>query len=140
MLEQISWSTYFFVIAIAALVYYLVIVLLYYRNDIMDILNNKIEKEKVDDEQGQEAAQSNQVQDLENIVDKIKGILLESGTQASKDELLVKLGQTLANFEGLYKPAFKVALNNYIIKQANELCGVRFSEEELEREWKNLPR
>lgn len=136
MLERISWGNYFFVIAIAAVIYYLVIILLYYRSDITDILTKRVKNEKESDDEPT-ALQSNEVQDLEDIVIKIKGILVESGAQVSKDELLANLGQTLMNYNGLQKPAFRVALNNYIIKQAKELCGVGFSEEELEKEWMN---
>lgn len=137
MLEQISWSTYFSVIATLAVIYYLLIILLYYRKDIADVVNGKLSTKT--EANGEAAAgRSNEVQNLEEIIAKIKGTLLESGAEAGKDELLTKLGQTLANFEGLQKPAFRVALTNYIIKQAKELCGVRFSEEELDSKWDSL--
>lgn len=67
------------------------------------------------------------------------GILMEAGNQASKQELLTRLRAVLVHHGGLRTPASRGALNQFIVQQARALCGVTFSEEELEREWESLP-
>ena len=66
------------------------------------------------------------------------GILMEAGNQASKQELLTRLKAVLVHHGGLRTPASRGALNGFIVQQARALCGVEFSEEELEREWESL--
>jgi len=57
-----------------------------------------------------------------------------------KDDLLYLLQQRLANYAGLQKPAYRVAINNYIMTNAKEICGVVFNEYELNSAWDRLPR
>ncbi|TYR37417.1 hypothetical protein FXV77_05280 [Sphingobacterium phlebotomi] len=120
-------------------IYYVVVILLYYRGDLKGILNKRA-KATHEPLETEESDEENGIQDLEEMINKIKGSLEALGMPASKEDILEKLRQILVNYDGLRKPGFRVALTNFIIKQANVLCGVRFSEDDLEKEWKDLSR
>ena len=80
-------------------------------------------------------------EELEGIVTDIRHSILEvAGKKVSKEELLNQLKLRLAFYGGLRLPAFRIALNNFIIQYAESICGVVFSEDELNAAWETLPR
>lgn len=79
--------------------------------------------------------------ELEAVVADLKRSVLEqAGKETSKNQLLVQLKQRLANYTGLRQPAFRTALNHFIMQNAKEICGVDFTEKELDAAWRELPR
>jgi len=89
----------------------------------------------------QHSAEEQEIDELEAIVNEIREFILDkAGKEADKDELAQQLESYVANFNGLHKPAFRYALTNYIIQQAELKCGVVFEEEELEAIWEKLSR
>lgn len=140
MLEQITWNNYFTAVAIILVIYYLLIALLYYRGEISEKINRYMKSgtvapEEIEDESSTGSSAFNE---LEAIVAGIKGILEEAGKEAGKEELLERLGNILASYEGLGSPAFRGAINNYIIGHAEKICAVSFDEEELNRHWQKI--
>nr|WP_199077439.1 hypothetical protein [Pedobacter sp. ASV19] len=128
MLEAITWKQYLGGVAIAALVYYTIIGLVYYRQKIKQLLFGS-------------RNDHSSIYELEELVAEIRHSILEkSGTETTKQELLQQLTARLVNYSGLRKPGFRHALNNNLIMGANELCGVSFSEEELNEVWDSSPR
>ena len=144
MLNKFTWSDYLSAVAIAVLIYYMVIAALYYRTEIKDIISGKTRlrrKEISDDDTAPGEMEEADFDELEAVVAGLKRSTLEqAGTDANKDQLLRQLKQQLANYDGLRRPAYRVAVNHYIIQHAKEICGVAFSEEELDAAWKTLPR
>lgn len=141
MLEQITWSSYWIAALILLVIYYLVVGLIFFREDIAKgMKRHLVAGRSSGEEQDEEETASGEdgFNELESIVTKIKGTLEEAGKEASKEELLVKLGEILAGYSGLDTPAFRVAINNYIIGHAEKKCAVDFEEEELNQYWQQI--
>lgn len=142
MLEGISWGNFIYAVAVVSTVYYIVVLALYYRDELSALGRRRSTapaSEHVEKAEHSTPA-DNPIEGLQTVLDNIKGILEQAGKQAGKEGLLNQLHQTLANFDGLRQPAYRNALKNHIIKQAEEICGVGLSAEELEADWADLPR
>ncbi|CDT07106.1 conserved hypothetical protein [Sphingobacterium sp. PM2-P1-29] len=141
MLSNISW-TQFLVVLIGVLVLYYIIYFIRFRfNGMMEKLNKKSEVYELDILEGREEDEETKMLDeLEIIINRIKkDVLDQAGKTATKDQLFAALPGTVANYDGLHQPAYRYALNNYIIQQSKQSCGVEIEEEELEELWGNLP-
>ena len=77
---------------------------------------------------------------LNQLIDDLRDVMEEAGNEVSKAALVDRLKQRLTSYDGLSQPAFHVAVNDFIIDQAKEICGVVFEEEELRMAWSTLPR
>jgi len=136
MLSRISWSE--FAVAALALVtgYYAVIGFLY-RNEVKAFLQRKLSKNR----QSGNLIAEDATEELEAVVNDLRYAVLErTGMHADKDELLQDLRNRLKDYESLHKPAFRYAINNYLIKHAKEINGAAFSVEELNEAWDTLLR
>lgn len=76
--------------------------------------------------------------DLEEVVEDLRAGILENAGNTSKPILLALLAGRLENYAGLRRPAFRVAVNHYIIRQCQESCGITFTETELNQAWEEL--
>lgn len=147
MLGKVSWGEFGAVMVILLVLYYLVIGAKYYREEIKKLLGGGFPKRvTAEKETGGETSTADyggadSIDELEAVVNDIRYAILDrAGKGASKPELLRQLKARLENYTGLRKPAFRVAINNYIIQHAEEICGVVFSEGELNGAWDSLPR
>ncbi len=144
MLSRFTWTEYVAAVAILTGAYYLVIAALYYRTEIKDIVSGKFKFRTKNISAGNTVPgelEEADFDELEAVVADLKRSTLEqAGTNATKDQLLLQLKQRLANYDGLRRPAFRVAVNNYIIREAKDICGVAYSESELDEAWNTLPR
>lgn len=150
-LESISWQHYLIGVVTVITGYYLFIGIRYYRKDLSGLLQGKSrfgEEDEADfleyeDDEEQKPEQENNelLHELELLVNDIRaGILEKAGKEATKEQLLEQLQEKVAGFGGLHRPAYRYALNNYIIQHFQKQCGVAFSEEELDAAWESLPR
>ncbi len=141
MLEAISWKHYIIAVLCFTFIWYVAVILLFYRKQLRDFIYRS-GKGKAGSQNTAEDLSENyddSFEELEDMVNKIRhSILLKAGKKASKDELLEQLSALLASYSGLRRPAYRIALNNYIIQNAESLCGVLFSEQELEEAWQQL--
>lgn len=144
MLSKISWSQYIIGVMILLFVFYTFVILKYYRSELKDFISGKLKRNVVpaDEEQNLESEENEaSFEALEMVVNDLRYSVLEkAGMGADRQSLLTTLKKRLAIYEGMQKAAYRVAVNNYIIQHAKEICGVVFSEEELEAEWGILPR
>jgi len=146
MLSNVSWSEYVAVIVVLAILYYLVIGIKYFREEIKALFNGKLKKSSQPAKKGSENLTNQKpvdasFEELQAVVNDLRyGILDRLGKQANKSHLITLLQDRLAKYEGLNRPAYRVAINNYIIQHAEEICGVAFSEDELNAAWDALPR
>jgi len=148
MFKTITWSNYATALALLIALWYGIILLAYYRKEIFNLISGKYKiptrkKKQQSKEDLEETADEdeNTFEELEGIVTDIRhGILEEAGKGAGKEVLLTQLKERLANYGGLRQPAFRVAINNFIIQYAESICGVAFSEDELNEAWDTLPR
>lgn len=144
MLSKFTWTDYLSAVALLVIIYYVIITALYYRTEIKNILSGKFEKKTKDISDSSAASDGMDEADFDEleavVADLKRSTLQQAGTNTNKDQLLLQLKQRLANYDGLRRPAFRVAVNHYIIEHAKEICGVAFSEDELDGAWKTLPR
>jgi len=147
MLSSVSWGQFGAVIGVLLMVYYLFVGATYFQKEIKGLLSGKLQKKDKNNNQRQpeNAVRENQADssfiELEDTIRDLRYAVLErAGRQVSKQDLLNRLREKLANYSGLQKPAYRVAINNYIILNAKDICGVVFSEYELDSAWDALPR
>ncbi len=144
MLQNITWSGYLGGVAVLLVCYYLFIGAKYYREEIGKLLKGKLPKragtEKETVSKGEQLPDAS-FDELEAVVNDLRYAVFEkAGKSVSKQELLASLQQRLATYTGLQKQAYRVAMNNFIISHAKDLCGVVFSESELNAAWDALLR
>lgn len=143
MLKNITWSEYMICMLVLLFVFYLFVILRYYRAELKQFLSSK---GKEPSEIGYEPEAADDYPDdsfeaLEMLVNDLRHAVLErAGIGVDKQMLLSQLKDRLKDFDGMRRQAYRIAINNYIIQHAKEICGVVFSEEELEAEWGILPR
>lgn len=147
MLQNISWGQYLSVLLILVLIYYVGYFMKYYQEKLIAKLqHNRPEPEEPFEDSSlqdvdQHSTEEQEIDELEAMVNEIREFILDkAGKQADKATLAQELEAYVANFNGLHKPAFRYALTNYIIQQAELKCGVVFEEEELEAIWDRLSR
>lgn len=138
----ISWGTYLTVLVILVAAYYIIIGALYYKKEFRSLLSGKGKSSGTNEKDEEEQEQGDSLFDeLEEVVLDIRSNILEqAGKSVGKADLLDQLKERLITYGGLRNPAFRVAVDNFIIKHAEEICGVVYSEEELEAAWGILPR
>jgi hypothetical protein len=132
------------VIVILAIFYYLFIGLKYFREEIKAFFNGKLTK----DGQKAKATLANaeitndpSFDEMQLVAKDLRYSVMDRlGKQTDKSQLLLLLQSRLAKYEGLNRPAYRVAINNSIILDAKEICGVAFSDDELNAAWDALPR
>ncbi|MNJ95284.1 hypothetical protein D3C87_129920 [compost metagenome] len=142
MLQNITWTQFLVVLIIVLVSYYIVYFIRFRFNGMMDKLDRKSEAYELDIfEQNEQDDETKKLDELEVIINKIKiDILDKAGKSATKEQLFAAFPEVVANYDGLQQPAYRYALNNYIIQQTKQLCGVAIEEEQLEELWNSLPR
>lgn len=132
MLSNVSWSEYLIGIGLLLAAYYLFVILKYYKHELKEIISGKSTKRKEPENFPERFMQESSFDELETVVNDLRYDILEkAGRGADKQILLSQIKARLANYENLQQPAYRVAINNYIMQHAKEICGVVFSEEEL---------
>ena len=143
MLEHITWGQYLGASSVIIGGYYLIVGGLFYRQEAGALLKGKFlpEKTKIQLKNRNEAEEDEAFVELENVVMDIKYSVLEkAGINAGKEVILENLKDRLASYDGLRLSAYQIAVNDFIISNAKEMCGVAISEDELEEIWRSLPR
>ena len=140
MLEAISWKEYLMGTGIVALGYYAVVIFIYYKNDVRTLLSGRFpdqaeKKGKVD---WSEEGSKDPMEELETVVSDIRSILEGAGKNAGKAEVLERTSRILQNYSGFREPAYRVAIKNFLIQHSEEICGLEFSDEELEAYWEHM--
>ena len=150
MLSNYSWKEYAAVMGILLFIYYLVIGYLYYWKDIKILIGSRSgslnrtvsatsEQVSTDITEVSNLYNEQAIEELERIVlDIKKNILVRAGISAGKEALLSHLKERLANYDGLRQPAYRDAINKFLIENSRELCGVTFHGQELNAAWESI--
>jgi hypothetical protein len=155
MQTAISWGNYITGVLIVTAGYYLFIGYKFYRQEITGFFSGRVtigragkpsqnlptkEKDfdKDTDQPEMVAPMQGLYDDLEEVVEDLRTVILENVGNTSKPILLALLAGRLENYAGLRRPAFRVAVNHYIIRQCQESCGIIFTEAELDAAWEEL--
>lgn len=147
MQTAISWSNYVTGALIVTAGYYLFIGYRFYRDDIAAIFSGKAKlrlplkpKSEIRQQEVSEASMPfrGSFDELEEVVEDLRTTILGNAGNIEKPVLLSLMAGRLENYAGLRRPAFRVAVNHYIIRQAEESCGITFTEKELNDAWEEL--
>jgi len=146
MLSNVSWGEYLTALVILVIVYYFFVGSKYHQKEIKSFLSGKLPKKNKtasgngqDKPTGENAMTDASFDELEAVVNDLRYAVFErAGRSVGKQELLNILKQRLAKYEGLQRLAYRVAINNAIIANAKEVCGIVFSEYELNSAWDKL--
>lgn len=133
MLSKITWSEYWIAVVLCLIAYYLIVLLKYYGPQVREFIlkqeRNGSTASLYDDSEAE-------INELEDVVRDLRYAVFEHGAvPPNKTVILKQLKQRLSGYQGLGKPAFRIALNNQIILQAKEVCGLIISAAELNRTW-----
>lgn len=132
MLDQITWDQFLAVMAIALVAWYGTVLLAFYGREVKRWIMRKANR--VSGNGDSEAAPVEvHAGELEQVAADLRGILERAGKEAGRQQLLSQLSARLASYAGLRQPAFRVALINLIIREAERLCDIRYSHEEVRR-------
>jgi hypothetical protein len=135
MLSKITWQEYLFIVAAILVFYYAVLGLKYYRPQVIQIMSRKLDGRSFFSKQSAEA----DMNELEDVARDLRYAVLEkAGPSTDKQQLLLAIQMRLKYYPGMKKPAFRVAMNNYIMLHAKEICGIEFSEAELNTAWQEI--
>lgn len=129
MFSNITWSQYFLAMALTMGAYYAVIILLYFRNGLSSLV--RIQRLLPQRYNGTEQNQRPDYEGLEKVVADLKSIL-ESAGGAEKGAVLSRLKQRLVTYPGLQLPAFRVAIFQFIVRNAERGCGYPITEKDLD--------
>lgn len=142
---NISWGQFLAILAALLIIYYTIVAIFFYRKETINLFRKKSATggnegniEKVSKQE--ERINDGTIDLLEAVVADLHGILVKAGKEAGRRELLRQLSERLANYAGFRHPAFRAAIINYVVKNADSLCGESFSADELEQQWQDLPR
>lgn len=141
MLSNVSWSEYLVGMGLLLTAYYLFVTLKYYRQELKEIISGKFPKGKIRQPNNfpEGSMLDSSFEELEMVVNDLRYSVFEkAGKGADKQLLFDQLKARLVNYQGLNKSAYRVAINNFIMQHAKEICGVVFSEEELDEGWHSL--
>jgi hypothetical protein len=145
MLQSITWNEYLGGLIILLIFYYLFVGARYYREEIKTLLKGKLPKKsgpaksKAAETGNESFVDASSFDELETVVNDLRYAVLEKADiPISKQELLIRLQERLAHYQGLQKQAYRVAINNFIIIHAEEICGVVFNEHELNSAWDKI--
>lgn len=145
MISNVSWGLYFAALGPILFLYYAVVMLLFFRNEIQSLFEPKPSPrtpatETANLKEHSSASEGSVIDGMETVVKDLRQILQQAGKDADKQELLQQLNSRLAGYNGLRHPVFQPAIIKYLINNAESICGVSFSEQELVQGWKDLPR
>jgi hypothetical protein len=145
MLSNVTWGEYLVTLIVLIVLYYGYLGYRYYREEIKSFLSGKFSKVKSPKDpppSGNREQNNDELFDeLETVVNDLRyGVLDKAGKKISKSELLDQLKDRLRQYSGLQRPAYRTAINNYIIMHAKEICGIDFIEQELNTAWDGLSR
>lgn len=143
MLSNVTWGQFIEVMVILFIIYYAYIGLKYYRAEIGDFFGKL--RGQTDSHNGfaftTQETSDHDFEELKAVTEDLQGAILQrAGKRVGKEELLERLQERLSLYSGLHKPALRAAINNYIISNSKEICGVIFSEYELNSAWDALLR
>ena len=140
MISEITWSQYLLSAGVLLGLYYLAVLGRYYRQEVKQLLSGKAGAPLECPPPGEEEDHFLSYEELKEVVSQLHhGIHEEAGKHASRQDLLIRIQAILANYGGLRQPASRDAINRYILRQAEEQCGVVLGEAELEAVWDALP-
>ncbi|TDQ73816.1 hypothetical protein [Sphingobacterium yanglingense] len=137
LLENISWMELLLFLGIAIVIYYAVIIIRFKIDPTKIIGSEKDIKRNVGSDlqipDEEIADEENEIKELEELVQMLKKDVLEAGGKGqTKAELLNAISHMVRSYSGLQKPAFRYALINFIIYNANEICAIQLEEDEVE--------
>lgn len=132
MLQEISWTDYWMIIAFGTFLYYIIIILVYFREDVKQLLQGQqrmgvlvtASDDMADITEGQFAAANRLTSELQEILQR----------RFVKEEMIMAMQQQLKKYAMLKGTAFEISINNFIVTETAKR-SIDFSEEDLRVLW-----
>lgn len=149
MFNQISWTTYFYILLFFTIGYYLIVFILYYfpfikRKLDEQLVNNSAEKSNADNTKAyslfttanKSTSEESSFALTQTLITEI-GIVIEKASleQFGKDELITSLQLVISAYPNLKGTPFMTPLNSYIAEESQINCSITLSEEDLKIVW-----
>lgn len=143
MFQTISWQTYWTTIMILSIGYYLFIYLLYFRKGLMNgfqnlsaetpitattksFSDNKTDSENIDNEE----------RPAQSCLDEINAFFeAKKKSKTVKSELLYGLHALVQKYPSLKASSYRNTLSNIMVTQAENICSVHLSADEVKSVW-----
>ncbi|HUC81922.1 MAG TPA: hypothetical protein VMR70_13460 [Flavisolibacter sp.] len=158
MLNNISWQGYWTTLALLSAGYYLVIYLLYYRSDFKITFPQKGQQKKSGDafaaviNTGNLPTQSSRIQEeaddfekppidseegiVYHLMDEVTAYFEEARkSRCVNEELLYAVQRILSKYPTLKGSKYQESINNVIVSEAEHLCSIHISSEEIAGVW-----
>ena len=137
MVDNISWQSYWYTIAIILAGYYLVIYLLYFRNDFTFKVPSKPNVKGVGNEQGMQGPPKKEEEYLfDACLNELTAFFEEARqTKWIKEELSDSLQRFFKKYSSLKSSEFYTLLNHIVVGQSENYCSIHFNAEDIERVW-----
>lgn len=149
MLSKISWSEYFYAVALILVVYYAYVFLRYYAGDVQHNLSRKksytqeLEEEEpivdvIDQDEPTEVqeAEDNNFDQIESLIEQIKiRIEADSKTVIYNENFGLELQQVIQSFPALKYTPYKSAINELILTECSKYGITKLDEEDIAKFW-----
>ncbi|MBN8674348.1 MAG: hypothetical protein J0L56_09445 [Chitinophagales bacterium] len=126
MLQNISWSQYWWVIILTSSIYYLLVWIIIYKAKfsllrfkprISDtVLNSGTDRE-----------------DISIIFGDLEGTF---ANKRNKSELILALQKKIQSYQEIEDPGFRDSINRFILSESQSKCSIRLEEDDLRTLWK----
>lgn len=126
MLQNISWSQFWLVIALTSFLYYLLIWIIIYKGK-FSVLKLK---PRISD------AVFNSGTDREDISLILSDLESAFENKQNKSELILALRKKIQTYQEIDDPGFRDSINRFILSESQTKCSIRLEEDDLRTLWK----
>lgn len=124
MLNNISWSQYWLVIALTSFCYYLFIWIVYYKARFSLPTTGFFKKA---DDSGTDAS------DIYLIAEDLKPVFSD---KSNKGELILALKEKIQSYHEITDAGFRDSINRFLISESLHTCSIRLDDDDLRALWK----
>ena len=147
MFDQISWQTYWTVIALLSVAYYLSVYLNFFRKDFVisfpkrrttavNSIESELHQTSFLNEQDNGGTNDNEEAQAQACLDEINAYFeAQNKTKPIKNEVLYGLHHITLKYPSLKTSSYKETLSNVIVTEAENRCSIHISADEIKTVW-----
>jgi hypothetical protein len=140
MFNTISWHSYWTTLAICLAIYYPIIFLLYYRKELKFSFQKRLAGEVHSFDPDEEAFQMPTQDSDEGVVyacmDEVNAFFEEAKKRKwGNDEMIRALQMIMNKYPSIEGSGYKQSVTNVLRNQCEHNCGIKLTNEELDRVW-----
>jgi hypothetical protein len=149
MVNNISWASYWYALAIIGVIYYISVALLYYKEELLQVFKtNKNRSSSKIIWTPQPAAVTGSYQEstipgpdeteriVQSLIDELNAFFDEAKkSKWVKEELLYAVKKLVTKYSSVRNSVYRESVNNLIAVQCDHICSVRLNAEEVDHVW-----